>query len=133
MTGFTLHLTALYAGILTLLQIALSINVVRNRARSKVLYSDGGDETLARAMRTHGNFIEYVPMAIILMGIVRTRRRPGVGATHLRAGADRRAACPLLRDRLAELSNAGGKRAGPRGGCCWPAARDLVDYVGIGR
>ena len=70
MTGFTLHLTALYAGILTLLQIALSINVVRNRARSKVLYSDGGDETLARAMRTHGNFIEYVPMAIILMGIV---------------------------------------------------------------
>lgn len=37
MTEFALHLTALYAGILTLMQVAFSINVVRNRARSEIM------------------------------------------------------------------------------------------------
>ncbi len=70
MNAIALPITALYAGVLALLMLVLARNVVRGRSRAKVGLFDGGDEQLGRAIRIHGNFIEYVPIALILMGLV---------------------------------------------------------------
>jgi uncharacterized membrane protein YecN with MAPEG domain len=40
------------------------------RAKKKIDYLDGGDKELGRAIRAQGNFIEYVPMALALMGLI---------------------------------------------------------------
>jgi len=73
----TLPITALYAGLLGLLLLALAYWVVMQRARSEVELYDGGDERLGRAIRMHGNFIEYVPHALILMALVELNGAPG--------------------------------------------------------
>ena len=65
-----LHATALYAGLLAFLLIYLSINVIKRRRNAKVSVGDGGDDALLRAMRTHGNFCEYTPIALILIALV---------------------------------------------------------------
>lgn len=70
MNAVALPVTALYAGVLALLMLVLAFNVIRGRYRAKVGLFDGGDERLGRAIRIHGNFIEYVPIALILMGLV---------------------------------------------------------------
>jgi uncharacterized membrane protein YecN with MAPEG domain len=59
--------TALYAGILGLLGALLTINVIVNRARSRVDAGDGGVAALAQALRAHGNFIEQAPIALIVI------------------------------------------------------------------
>jgi uncharacterized membrane protein YecN with MAPEG domain len=33
-------------------------------------FGDSGDETLRRRIRAHGNFAEYAPLALILLGLV---------------------------------------------------------------
>jgi len=60
-------ITGLYAAILALIQVKLTLNVVKIRRGQKISIGDGGDEALARAMRVHGNFIETVPIALILI------------------------------------------------------------------
>lgn len=59
--------TLLYAGILGLGYIALSLRVIRARGRARVSLGTGGDAALERAVRAHGNFAEYVPLALVLM------------------------------------------------------------------
>lgn len=60
-------ITGLYAGILGLFVIPLSIHIILNRYRSKIGLFDGGDPQLGKAIRIHGNFTEHVPLALILM------------------------------------------------------------------
>jgi uncharacterized protein len=62
-------ITALYAGILALLLTALAINVTVNRTKLKVLLGDGGNPQMLRMTRIHGNAAEYVPIAVVLMGL----------------------------------------------------------------
>jgi uncharacterized membrane protein YecN with MAPEG domain len=59
--------TALYAAILGLLGAALTVNVIRNRVRSRVNTGDGGDARLAQAIRAHANFGEQAPIALIVI------------------------------------------------------------------
>ena len=61
--------TGLYAGILGIVFIVLSLRVIKPRVRAQVNLLDGGDEALTRAMRVHGNFAEYVPFALLLMAL----------------------------------------------------------------
>jgi len=65
----SLPITGLYAGLLTVLFIGLSINIIRLRYKYKTGIGDGGNEMLAKAIRVHGNFSEYIPMALLLLGI----------------------------------------------------------------
>lgn len=65
-----LPITALYAGILGLLLIWLSIRVVQARLGGEVSLGDGGREDLLVVQRGQGNFVEYVPHALILIGLV---------------------------------------------------------------
>lgn len=61
------HATPLWAGLLALLYLALSLRVIGNRRRAQVAIGHGKDRLLERAIRAHANFAEYVPMALILM------------------------------------------------------------------
>jgi uncharacterized membrane protein YecN with MAPEG domain len=62
-------ITALFAGILSLLYIWLSIQVIRTRRIEKVSLGDGGNKKVRRAMRAQANFAEYTPLALLLMGL----------------------------------------------------------------
>lgn len=61
------HVTAGYAGLLALGYVLLSVRVIRSRRRAKVPLGGGDHPPLERAMRAHGNFAEYVPLALILL------------------------------------------------------------------
>jgi uncharacterized protein len=66
----TLTITALYAAILALIMVALAINVTIHRAKLRVPMGDGGNPQMLRMIRVHGNAVEYVPLGIVLMGIL---------------------------------------------------------------
>lgn len=61
-------ITPLYAGLLAILFVVLSIRVVKKRG--KVSLGDGGDATLLRRIRAHGNFAEYVPFILLMMAFL---------------------------------------------------------------
>lgn len=61
--------TALYAGLLALLLVALSVNVIRLRWQYRQGLGDGGHPALSRAVRVQGNFIEYAPLGLVLVGL----------------------------------------------------------------
>lgn len=61
--------TAFFAGIVALIYIALTVNVVRGRYQHKVSIGDGGKEAMTRRIRAHANFAEYVPLALVLMAL----------------------------------------------------------------
>jgi len=62
-------ITALYAGILSLIVVALAINVTVHRARLRVPLGDGGNPIMLRMIRLHANAVEYLPLALLLMAI----------------------------------------------------------------
>ena len=65
----TLSITALYAGILALIVLALAINVTVHRVKLQVPLGDGGNAQMRRMIRLHGNAAEYIPLALVLMAI----------------------------------------------------------------
>ena len=68
--------TGLYAAILAFIQYTLILRVVKIRRSEKVSLGDGGHEALQRRIRAHGNFVETVPMALILMIIAELSGAP---------------------------------------------------------
>jgi len=66
--------TALYAGILALVLVGLSLYVVRGRWANKVSVGDGGNADMLKRMRAHANFIEYVPIALIGLYLLEVTR-----------------------------------------------------------
>ncbi|WNC69887.1 MAPEG family protein [Thalassotalea nanhaiensis] len=62
----SLLLTGFYGGILAILYIALTFKVIGLRKKHSVGIGDGENSELAKAIRIHGNFSEYVPIALIL-------------------------------------------------------------------
>ena len=68
--------TALYASLLTLIMIDLAFRVGSRRGRLQISMGDGGDPQIVVDNRRHLNFVEHVPMAVILMGIVELNGAP---------------------------------------------------------
>ena len=62
-------ITALYAGILALIVVALAINVTMHRVKLRVPLGDGGNPQMLRMIRLHGNASEYIPLALVLMAL----------------------------------------------------------------
>ncbi len=62
-----LIVTPVYAAVLTALYLALSARVVLRRVAADVSLGDGNDAALMARIRAHGNFAEYVPLALVLM------------------------------------------------------------------
>ena len=69
-------IVSLAAAALAALFIALSFYVIRLRYRHQVALGDGGHAELARAMRVHANFAEYVPFALVLLTLCALRGLP---------------------------------------------------------
>lgn len=62
-----LPVTSLFIGIFVLLQIPLTVMVGYMRAQTGIQFFDGGNQTLLRRMRAHGNYTETVPIVLIAM------------------------------------------------------------------
>lgn len=59
--------TPIFAALLGLIFVFLSIRTVSARRKAQVSLGDGGDEPLQKAIRAHANFIEYVPITLLMM------------------------------------------------------------------
>jgi uncharacterized membrane protein YecN with MAPEG domain len=66
--------TSLYAALLALWFLVLSLRVISVRRSARVSLGDGGHPLLARAIRGHANFAEYVPLALLLLLILELSR-----------------------------------------------------------
>ena len=64
------RITLLFASLHVLLMLALLVPISRHRHGHKIGLGDGGDVVLARKVRVHGNFIEHVPFALLMLGLL---------------------------------------------------------------
>jgi uncharacterized membrane protein YecN with MAPEG domain len=62
--------TATAAAVLGLIFAVLSGWVIGGRFSFGVLHGDGGQDAMQRRMRSHANFIEYVPLILLLDGLL---------------------------------------------------------------
>lgn len=60
--------TPLYAGLLALWYLVLSIRVIQYRGAARINLGDGGDVGMLRRIRAHANFAEYVPLLLLMIG-----------------------------------------------------------------
>lgn len=60
-------ITALYASLLTLLIVWLSLNVIKSRRKNKVRYGDGDNKELIIARTAQSNTVQYIPLALLLL------------------------------------------------------------------
>ncbi len=65
-----LPVTLATASILGLMLIWLAARVIASRVRTETLIGEGASAELLYAIRTHGNFIEYAPIFLILLGLL---------------------------------------------------------------
>lgn len=63
-------LTLLYGGLLGLIYLILAARVMLWRFNSGVVVGDGGQTQSTALIRAHANFIEYVPLALIMFAIL---------------------------------------------------------------
>lgn len=65
-----LPVTLCTAGAAAVINFWLALRISRIRLSEKVFVGDGGDDRLVRRMRAQLNFAEYVPLTLILLGLV---------------------------------------------------------------
>jgi uncharacterized protein len=65
--------TPLYAALLGLMYIMLSVRTVHLRRTLKIAIGDRGSPEMLRAMRVHANFAEYVPLTLLLIMMLEMR------------------------------------------------------------
>ena len=71
------RVTAIYAALLALLFLGLSLRVIGHRHRTLVALGTGGDPGLQRAVRVHANFAEYAPLVLVLLLVAELLAAPG--------------------------------------------------------
>ncbi len=72
--------TLLFTSLHVLLLLCLLVPISRHRHRLRIGIGDGGDASLQRKIRVHANFIENVPLALLMLGLLEFA---GVAATWL--------------------------------------------------
>lgn len=73
----------MYAGMLGIILLVLSIRVTAViRAKGNVNYGDGGNPDFTPVLRGQGNFVEYVPLTLILIAFAEAG---GTSATWIHA------------------------------------------------
>ncbi len=77
-----LSVTPVYLALLGLMFLPFTMRVGLYRVKNEILIGDGADPELLRRIRGQGNFIETVPLAILLLIIMETL---GASATWLHA------------------------------------------------
>ncbi len=71
-------ITSIYAALLGVVFVALSIRVAGTRREAQIAIGDGGDKVLERRIRAHANFAEYVPIALILIALAESNGAPAL-------------------------------------------------------
>ena len=69
----TIEITPLYAIPLAFMLFLLWLSVVKRRGATKVSIGYGSDEILHENIRKHGNFIEFVPLVLVIMALAELR------------------------------------------------------------
>jgi len=69
-------ISLLFAALLGLMLLVLLGRVSRLRHGRRIGFGDGGDPELARAIRVHANFVELVPFALLLLGLLELSGQP---------------------------------------------------------
>lgn len=69
--------TPIYAALLGLVFVVLSLRTIRTRRAARVGVGIGGNADLERAMRVHANFAEYVPLTLLLLLLAELGGRSG--------------------------------------------------------
>ena len=64
-----------YAAILVLIFVFLSVRVIQMRASAKIGIGTGNDPAMERLIRVHGNFAEYVPLALLLLAFMEMQQQ----------------------------------------------------------
>lgn len=72
-----LQTTLCLAAAAAVINIWLGTRISRVRMSAKILHGDGGNEGLMRRMRAQANFIENVPLALILIGAIELSTKGG--------------------------------------------------------
>lgn len=70
-------ITPLYAALLGLVFFVLSVRTILIRRRLQIAIGDADSNEMARAMRVHANFAEYVPMALLCIAGAELLAAPG--------------------------------------------------------
>ncbi|MFD1949279.1 MAPEG family protein [Sphingomonas arantia] len=78
----TLTYTLMFAVAFALINLWLAFRTGKARLGAKVSVGDGGNPLLTARMRAQANFLEYVPLALILIGLIEMR----VGASQILFG-----------------------------------------------
>lgn len=71
-----LPVTSIFAALAVFFYIKLAFGVIRFRRTNKVSLGNASDATLETRIRQHGNFGEYVPLAVTLMAIAEFQGAP---------------------------------------------------------
>jgi uncharacterized protein len=65
-----LPVTLCTAGAAAVVNFWLALRISQIRLSGKIFVGDGGDDRLVRRMRAQLNFAEYVPLTLILLGLI---------------------------------------------------------------
>ncbi len=63
-------ITAFYAAILALILVGLSAWVIASRTSKNTMIGDGNDASMTKRIRAQANFIEYVPLALVVIALL---------------------------------------------------------------
>ena len=77
-----LAITSIYAALIALIFLALSIRVIRYRRATRKGLGDEGDKSLLKRMRAQANCAEYAPIGLILLALTEAAGAPGA-AVHV--------------------------------------------------
>lgn len=69
-------ISSLYAALLALLIVWLSLRVIKLRQEKQVGLGDGGEAELQIAIRAQGNATEYIPISLILLLLLELNKAP---------------------------------------------------------
>ena len=71
-------ITTLFASVLALVYIQLSLRVHQLQKLHQDSMESGDADALQSAIRTHGNFVEYVPLSLVLMALLEINDAPSL-------------------------------------------------------
>ena len=72
-----LQTTLALAAAAAIINLWLSIRIGRVRMAEKIIHGDGGNAQLLHRMRAQANFVENVPLALILIGVIEITGKGG--------------------------------------------------------
>jgi len=73
----SLPVTSVFAALFAVALVVLSMRVTLRRIAVKAAVGDAADDELRRRIRAQGNFIEYVPLALVCLALVEGGGAPG--------------------------------------------------------